>query len=169
MIWLLIGSSLAANPYADRTADVTATGSVGAAPPAVFELLRSTRTLPGLFPGDCATNWNVDDAMDGVGAKFSVQYRAGSMRRSLRGMVSRADGTRSDGKHIVELDHDGAKGFVTRFTIDPEGSGSSVTMTTYLNPPPWPFRKVFYTKIQPGWTTCHERALVNLDALVLGR
>ena len=90
------------------------------------------------------------------------------MRRNLKGQLTRAE-ARQDGVYFVELDHQGPKGFVTRFKLSPQGDGTGVEMTTYINQPPWPFRGVYFKKILPAWQQCHADTIKTLDALVLAR
>ena len=91
---------------------------------------------------------------------------SGGVQRFVEALEKRIDAvhSRSDPPRLVEIEHLGSKGFFTRFTLTPEGDGVKAVMTTYLNAPPWPFRKYYYTEVRPIWVQCQIDALQALDA-----
>jgi len=95
------------------------------------------------------------------GGAFDVTYTVGFMNRQLSGSVRSA----IPGQ-VVDWDHEGERGFITRWKIEPEGEGARVTLTTYLNQPPFPVRRYFYNRVQPNWTVCHQDALQGLAEAV---
>lgn len=54
--------------------------------------------------------------------------------------------------------------------VDPPRSTASepstVSVHVPLQPPPWPVRELFHTKVKPAWTQCFERALARLSVEV---
>lgn len=158
-LWLLVGVAFAGK-YADREADIVAERVVQATPEAVYAELTDLTQLQALFPPTCA-DWGGPFTGDGVGAKAIVTYKAGGMMRRLDAVVSKAEPSR-----LLDLDHPGGKGFVTRFELTPSGEGTRVKLTTFLNPPPSFVRAQYYNKVLPAWQGCHERTLSALDAAV---
>ncbi|MCB9691430.1 MAG: SRPBCC family protein [Alphaproteobacteria bacterium] len=150
ILLLLAGSAAAQAP----DSDVSVSGIVPHDRATIAPRLRDTTSLAALF-ADCTVDWE-----HGVTPKgpARVTYRIMSFRRRLTATVSERDPD-----HVIELDHAGAKGFVTRFTLTPEGEGTSVAITTYLNPPGWPFRKYYYDTVMPAWRSCYEAALTRLE------
>jgi hypothetical protein len=158
VIALLVPAAFAGK-WDGRSADVRAERPLAAPPEAVTELVRDLGTLSVLMPADCATRWELQERTAGVGARARVTYTIASMRRTLTVVVSK-----DEPGVLLELDHEGRKGFFTH--IRPEAS--TVSMTTFLEPPPWPFRGVFYRKVQPAWVDCHARTLEALVARIPG-
>ena len=39
-------------------------------------------------------------------------------------------------------------------------------MTSFIDPPPWPFAKSYFTRVRPAWTQCYIDALDELDAMM---
>lgn len=119
--------------------------------------LTSTQDLERLFPADCMVDWEHGAAATGP---VRITYKIFSFRRRLTARWSTVQPER-----VFELDHEGSKGFVTRFVLqDGEAPDTTdVTLTTYLNPPGWPFRKYYAETVHPAWTTCYEQALSNLE------
>lgn len=155
MIALALSAALAASPYAERTPAVAATASMEAPPEAVFPLLEDLEVFQQVLP--CASDWSFGTVRQGLGASVQLTYDIGSMHRRLNAAISQVKAPR-----VVDYDHAGNKGFVTRWEVEPEGAGSAVRVTTYINPPPWPFRKLFFERIEPQWVACYEAALAGL-------
>jgi carbon monoxide dehydrogenase subunit G len=159
MISLVFAAAFAASPYADRETNITATESIDASPEAVFAAVQDLETFREILP--CASDWSFGTVTRGQGASLQLTYDIGSMHRRLNAVISQVKEPR-----VVDYDHAGNKGFVTRWQIAPEDSGSTVTMTTYLNPPPWPFKKMYFERIEPQWNSCYSEALTALSAKV---
>ncbi len=156
-MWALLAIGLAFGGKWDGvSADIVATKTYNASPEALFSALSDPKKIPGLFPIDCA-DWEGPFEGEGVGANTVVTYWAAGWHRKLALVVSKADANR-----VVEFNHPGNKGFTTRFLIEPEGGLQRVTMTTYLLPPPWPFKPYFYKRVKPDWVDCQQRVLDNL-------
>lgn len=146
------------NPWEGRVADVSSTRGIPAPADAVYAQLVDFEALQQVFPADCATEWAVGPEHAGVGARAVVTYRMASLKRRLTATLSKAEPDR-----VVDLDHEGKKGFVTRFELAPAANGTRVTLTTFLNQPPWPFRGVFFNRVRPAWIDCWDRALIALE------
>lgn len=155
---IALAAAFAGEP--EQPADIVASRGVLGSPEKVWSVLTHLDTLQDLYPTDCA-EWLEPFDTEGLAATARVVYYAGMMQRPLRAIVKKMDAP-----HTLDLDHPGEKGFVTRFSLTPEGELTRVTMTTYLNPPPWPVKKYFYRKVKPAWEGCHARTLANLDAVV---
>ena len=159
MITLLAGSAALAGKWDGHSADVRAEREIAAAPAAVTELVRDLATWSTLFPSDCATKWELQDRTAGVGARGRVTYTIASLRRTLTVAISK-----DEPGVLLELDHEGNKGFFTQIRPVASDGGATVSLTTFLEPPPWPFRGVFYKKVQPAWVDCHARTLDAIAA-----
>lgn len=154
---LLLTRLALASEWDERVADVTATAQIPALPEVVFNHLLDLEHLRAILPTDCVGRWEPGERTFGEGASAIVRYDMALMYRKLAMTLTKADAPRT-----IEFDHLGNRGFVTRWTITQVENGSEVTVLTPLNPPPKPFRKYYYTKVQPEWTECYRRTLENL-------
>jgi uncharacterized protein YndB with AHSA1/START domain len=153
---VVMGVALAGSRWEGKPSDIVAERTIAASPAAVYAALDPSK-LQALFPEDCA-HWTGPFAGSGLGASTEVTYIAAGMHRRLQSTVK----TLTPGA-LVELDHPGNKGFVTRFHLEPAGEVTKVTMTTYLAPPPGMIAGYFYNKVQPAWQGCHARTLEALE------
>lgn len=166
-IGALVVASLCAHPAladdasARPSADIVAARTVEVSPEVVHAALTDLATHRAIHPDDCLLDWVVDEPAAGVGAEFTVTYRASWMRLRLHGRIAR-----SEAPWLVELEHDGPRGIPVRWLVEPVAEGSRVTLTAYVSPPPWPFRSLFFNRIRPTWTRCWERAVDRLAARV---
>ena len=62
----------------------------------------------------------------------------------------------------VEWDHQGNRGWVTRFKLKEREGGVELTVHTYLDAPPWPFRAYFENRVHPAWQLCYEKLIDGL-------
>jgi hypothetical protein len=138
--------------------DVVLTRSIEAPAERIHPLVSDLRSLEGLFPADCATGWEHGARSRGVGARARVTYTIGPLKRTLPVVVIK------DQPIVVELDHEGNKGFVTQWQLAGADGTTQVTLGTYLMPPPWPFKGVYYNKVMPAWEDCYQRTLDALEA-----
>ena len=113
-----------------------------------------------LLPDRCVSELTLGEPTSGYGAPFRVRYHAGSWTRLVEARVAEV------GHRHVDLEHVGRFGFTTRFGLVPVDDGIEVTMTTFLDPPPWPFKRAFYTKVRPAWASCHADLLTALAGSV---
>ncbi len=157
MIFLLAGLALA-NPYEGRETDVLAEAALKSSPQRVFLYLSDVRRYGQLYTDDCGRNFSTSTDPNGTGAATQFVHKAGPLSRKLVAVISRAEE-----HHLVEIDHGGGRGFITRFTIEPVGEGSAVSMKSYQNMPPWPVRGIYFNKVQPAWQGCQQRMLANLQ------
>lgn len=160
MTWWWIGLALAGR-WDGHPSDIEAQAVIDAPPEQLYEVLVDLRSLEALLPDHCATDFVYGERTVGEGATVRLTYHADVLHRRLDATLTRAEEPR-----LVDVDHAGNKGFVTRFVLAPEADGTRVTMTSFLNPPPWPFRRVFYTRVRPAWTQCYLDALAELQAVV---
>lgn len=160
MIWgllLLTGLSVAGK-WDGKNTDVVVGRDVPLAQEAVFASFSDLNTVQTLFPADCVEDWILSGATTGVGATFRVTYHLGPLKRRLTGRIQTANPS-----YVVELDHDGKKGFVTQIALAPSPTGGTqVKLGTYIAAPPWPFKGMYFNKIRPLWLDCYERSLDNL-------
>ncbi len=135
-------------------ADIVAEVAVNAAMPVIREQFEDLHTLD-LYSDACASERMIGEPSAHVGAPFRVRYDAGPWSRLAEGTISEV------GHQYVDWEHTGRYGFTTRyqFTEDPETSETVVTMTTFLDTPPWPFRGIFFKRVRPGWAACHHELL----------
>lgn len=156
MLTFLFAAALAASPYADMNGDVTASAVIPSSREAVHTALQDLTTFKAILP--CASDWTFGSKKKGEGASVELTYDVASMHRRLTAVISKSDAPR-----IVEFDHAGGKGFITRWKMTREHNGDTrVDLTTYLNPPGWPYRKVYFKRIQPAWEACYAEALEAL-------
>lgn len=161
ILWFCLVSAAFAGKWDGKVADIVATRTIAAPVGSVYEQMNTPAEWMALFPNDCADFGTPFDG-DGVGAKTVVTYTAAGMHRRLDAIWKTASVNR-----LVDVEHPGPKGFITRIDVVGEGTTTNVTMTTYLNAPPKLIRGYFYTKVQPAWVGCHERTLGNLDKAVV--
>jgi len=154
-MWVLLATLALAGKWDGADPNIIATTVVSGSVDALIAQLSDTQTLR-LFPDDCVSELTLGDPGSGYGAPFRVRYRAGPWSRLVEGHVSDV------GRRHVDLTHVGRFGFTTRFALVPQGDQTEVTMTTFLDPPPWPFKRAFYTRVRPAWTQCHADLLAAL-------
>ncbi len=94
----------------------------------------------------------------GVGAVARVTVTPSFMNRRLTVQVSRVEDDR-----FVDLDYEGARGFVTRWAFEPDGEGTAIEITTYVAAPPWPFRELYHLQVKPAWEACQAEAIARLQ------
>ena len=157
MVWMLWIAWVFGAP-AEPDSNVMAELELSHSPQQVFEQLVDTKDVAALFPGHCARKWEFENTVVGKGARVRVTYRAALMRRRLTATV-----TRTDANTRVEWDHEGNRGFVTRWTIREGGDGGSIVeLKTWIQPAPWPLRKYYFNRVQPEWQRCYSDVLQNL-------
>ena len=162
MLWLLIAAlAVGAEAWKDAPSDVIAETTVDAPVETIYEYLLDLERYGALFGLECADKWVFGTTTSGAQATGRVTYLAGPMRR--RSTVTYGSTREHD---LVEVHHPGRLGFTSQFLLEPAEGGIKVTFATYLEPPPWPFRKVFLFKVRPAWVACHQAALDALDQAV---
>jgi len=161
-VWILMaGLALAGNKYEGRDPNIEVQRDLAISAEAAYEHLTNLVNVARIYPGGCSTGWEVTPASSHNSARFRVNYRIGLMRRKLGGSMSKA--TPSE---LIVLDHEGNKGFKTKFFIEAREGGSTIKMVTALLPPPWPTRGYFFKKLQPMWQDCQTQTLINLEQAV---
>jgi hypothetical protein len=157
MLLFLFGLALG-NPYEGQPTDVVADAALRSSTQRVFLYLSDVRRYGHLYPSDCGKKFATSADPNGEGAATRFVHKTGPLSRRIVAVISRVEEHR-----LVEIDHGGARGFITRFTIEEVGEGSAVTMTSYQNMPPWPVRGVYFNQVQPAWQGCQQRMLANLQ------
>jgi hypothetical protein len=150
-----------AGKWDDAPTDIEAQRVVHAAPEATFSYLLDLGHLRTIFPTDCVGKWEPGQRSFGEGATAMVRYDMAAMHRKLPMTLVRADAP-----HIIDLDHLGPRGFITRWTLSEVEGGTNVKITTPLNAPPDIIRGYFQNVVRPAWLDCYERTLTNLSAAV---
>lgn len=159
MWWMMVGVALAGGRWDGVDADVTARATVPGTPEQAYAVVADLRGLSSLFSDECIVDWAFGPTPTGQGATARLTYVPGTMHRRLTATYSRLEPGR-----VIDLDHAGRRGFVTRWTFDAVDEGTEVTMTTFLNPPAWPFAEWYHVNVKPDWTVCQEEALKALGA-----
>ncbi len=134
------------------SADIVAEATVPATPEAMTAVLSDLARVGTLLPRECVGAWVVGSPPSGQGATATVRYDMAAMHRKLAMTVSRVEA--DDSRAIVDWDHAGNKGFITRWTITATDTGSTVKLASPLNPPPWPFTKYYFDTVKPEWEGC---------------
>jgi hypothetical protein len=137
--------------------NIVSKATIALPPAAVYARIDDWNGVRAIYDVDCVTDWVIGDPTGGVGAQARMTYNHRMMHRRLTAKITKL----IDGRY-VDLDHLGNKGFVTRFELSETPTGTAVTMTTYTNPPPWPFKPYFFKKVKPAWEACQEKAMANL-------
>ena len=160
---LLIPAALAAPLPEDTNADVIATRVVHAPPHEIFTWLQDLRHVEQALGEECTKRWLHGDVQVGLGASAQLTYFVGAWHRRLTMVLSKVQEDQR-----ITLDHAGNKGFTTTFTLKPSGEDTEVEIHSWLGLPPKGLRKIYVTKVQPGWAACYDHALDTLDEKVKG-
>ena len=148
ILWsLILGLALA-----QGSSDIEAARPFDGDREALVALLSDVDQLPTVFPETCTRNWEGNGK--GVGSTFEVTYSIGWWKRRLQGTV-----TRADVRQGIEWEHHGNRGFITRWFVEPSDNGDQLKVKTWIQAPPWPFKKTYYKRIKPRWELCYRRAL----------
>ena len=160
-MWLWMWVAVAfGGTWDGKSGDVVAQRDIAVAPEILFPLTADLAVFQLIFPADCATDWILGATSSGSGARATVRYDIAGVRRKLSAVITVATASR-----LVDIDHEGKKGFITRFELVPNvAGGTHVTMSTFLNPPPKPFQGIYFKKVQPAWNICQVKALDALAA-----
>jgi hypothetical protein len=159
MLWWLFVTIVGAaspKPWDGKSSDVVVERTVDASVDVLVPRLADLTFAEGIFPPECVSDWAHGSVSSGPGAIGRVTYTMGAMRRRLTAEVTRVE------DHVVEYDHEGKKGFITQWRLSPDGDGTAISLGTYINAPPWPFRGMYFKKIHPEWMRCYEQTLENL-------
>jgi hypothetical protein len=154
----LVAAALAAPPaWRDAPSDVLAQVVTTRSPAELSERLVDLRRLAALYPADCTAEWVHGAASEGPSASARVTYRIAGWRRRLTVRYATIEPER-----VVQIDHEGKKGFVTQWVFDVVDGKTTASMGTYVAAPPWPFRRFYVFRVQPAWVDCQRRTLETL-------
>jgi hypothetical protein len=159
MLILLLQVAFAGSQWEGRDASIKVERVIMEEPAEIYAELDDLQDLSEIYAAACVRDWALAGQTEGVGARGRVTYHLSKLRRRLTVTISKAELDR-----YVELDHLSAKGFVTRWLLQENEAGTLVSLETFINPPPWPFRGYYFKNIQPEWQRCYETTLDNLEA-----
>lgn len=157
MWFLMLQVGFAANSWEGHDASIRVEKLVEVSAADIYAEVNDLRSLSEIFPATCVQDWALSGQTEGLGARGRVTYRFEKLKRRLTVTISKAEAGR-----YVELDHLGSKGFISRWLMVEEEGGTTLSLETFMNPPPWPFRGYYYRSIQPKWRACYELTLDNL-------
>jgi len=161
LFWMWVVAAFAGK-WDGEPSDVEVTRQLAAAPEAIHAQLADLKKFGTHLPADCAKDWQFTSSTAGRGAKAQVTYTFGPLKRKTVATVVEDQPGR-----IFRFEHEGdKKGFFTQVTYTEDGSGTMVSLVSFLNPPPWPFTGPFHKKVRPAWTSCYERTLASVAAAV---
>jgi hypothetical protein len=143
--------------FASGGADIVAERVIAAPTSTVYDEVFDLHKMEQLFAGACIVDWQHGAKSVGLGATAMITYQAGAMKRELLATVSR-----SEEDWIIDVNHPGKNGFLTRWLFETVDNGTRVTLTTYLNEPHWLFRRYFYKRVHRDWVGCYSYALERL-------
>ena len=138
--------------------DVRVTRLVDAEPRVIHEQLDDLREWTGRWPEDCATQAELGPTTTGAEASAAIRYTFGPLRRRLEMRVSR-----DEPGHVFEIEHPSKRGWFAQVTYQQVDEGTEIVLLTPLNPPPWPFKGVFFRKIRPAMEDCYRRWLTGIQ------
>lgn len=166
MLLLMLAPSLAlaAPTWEGDDPDVSATAEMAAEPQVIYDWLLDLSNYASLLPEDCVSGWTPGPSTRGSGATGSIVFDLGFVHPQVEAVYLNLSEPRN-----IDIDHAGPRGFISRFLIEPTTTGSRVEFRTFIDPPGWPFKKAYWTRVRPRWTGCQEQALVRLEAAVTAK
>ncbi len=157
LLWLAAVAFSAPPAWRDAPGDVIAEVVTRRPASELYLKLTDLRSLAAVYPADCAISWVHGGASTGPEARARVTYRMAGWRRRLTARFATLEENR-----VVQLDHEGNKGFVTQWAFDEVDGSTRVTMGSYVAAPPWPFKRYYVFQVQPAWVDCQKRTLEAL-------
>lgn len=151
MLWTLL-VAFAENPEED----VRVARMIDGTPTEIAPMFEDTLSIEKLLPERCAFAWVHGDHPYGPA---SLMYNIKSFQRRLTVTLAVEKPLRR-----IAMDHQGRKGFITEFKLEPRGEQTRVQITTYLNAPGWPMRRYYFNTVQPKWRRCYEQMLDGVEA-----
>ncbi len=139
---------------------------VAASPEAISAVLADLPRYATALPRECVGRFVVGTPATGKGARARVRYDMAAMHRTLDLTVSRLEVAPS--RAVVDFDHAGNRGFVSRWFLEVQPDGTHVKVTTAINAPPWPFTKYYFDAVKPAWDACQAQFVENVAALAGG-
>ncbi len=155
--FIALAAVAAAGKWDGAETDVEVTKLVELEPDAIHAKLDDLAKWAARWPDDCATQWEPGPTTASTEGTGTIRYTFGPLRRRLDLEV-----TRDEPGHVFEIEHPGKRGWFTQVTYRRVDEGTEVVMLTPLNPPPWPFKPMFFNKIRPAMADCYERWLEGL-------
>jgi len=164
LLALAVAVSYATEP-APR-ADIVTEMVVSPGPEALAGVLADLVRFQAALPPECVGKFTVGTPAAGKGARARLRYDMAGMHRALDMTLSRLDVEET--RAVVDFDHATNRGFTTRWFLERKEDGTHVTVTTALNPPPWPFTKYYFDAVKPEWDACQARIVANVVKLAGG-
>jgi len=153
VITALLVMSLA---FADEPSNIEAIRPFDGDMSVVVEVLSDPEKMAELLPERCGRVVSANEGR-GKGASFRIVYTMALWKRRLD-----ADVTRATVEQGIEWDHQGNRGFITRWRQAEVDGMPSLVVTTWMNPPPWPFKRYYFKTIKPRWELCYRQMLDGL-------
>ena len=158
MMWWWAGLA-AAGPYANLDADILVKAEVNAPPSAVYATLMDLSAYAASIPETCA-----DDLVPAGEGAWNGTWHLGLLHPKVRVTIASSEADRR-----VDVDHDGTRGWVTRFRLAESPTGTAIEAQTYLDLPPRLVRRNYFTKVKPDWEACHAELLRGIGLAAAAR
>ena len=143
--------------FADGPSNIEASRPFDGDFASVVRVLSDPEQVAARLPARCGRVLSTEGR--GLEASFRIVYTMAWWRRTLD-----ADVTRASVDQGVEWDHQGNRGFITRWRTASDDDQTNLVVTTWMNPPPWPFKKYYFKTIKPRWELCYREMLDSLAA-----
>lgn len=163
-MWLLMIGAALAGKFDGMETSVDVTRLVAVAPEAAYAHVLDLNHVKAMFPRECIGLFVIGERSFGEGANALVRYDMGLMHRKLPMTLVRADAPR-----IIDFDHVGPRGFITRWHFEPVEGGTNVRIETPLSGPPKLLLGYYHNVVKTEWEGCYATALDNLSRAVAGR
>lgn len=160
-VWSMSAAAGETPVATERVGDIVTTAVVPASPAAMIDVLTDLPTFGTLLPPDCVGLYTVGMTPKGLGAQATLRYDMAAMHRKLEMRISRIE---RESLWLVDMDHAGNRGFISRWLMTPTDAGTTVHLKTALNAPPWPFAAYFFDTVQPEWQDCQARIVTAVGA-----
>jgi hypothetical protein len=156
--WVTV--ALAGDRWQGLEGDLHATADVAVSTTDVTAIFADVPRAAKLFDASCADHWRF--AFPGTpAAPPEVVWSPSWVHRKLKVVV---DAQRPGQRVTWDLEgRKGNQGFYLVVDVVPREGGSTVTLSTPLDPPGWPLRRLFFRTIRPAWAACYAAVLGHLD------
>ncbi len=159
-VWMaawFLGTALA------EDADVIAARNVSVPAEAVYTLIADLGNHGRFMDAACTADWSAVAPNAAGKPAVAVTYDLGLLHPRLSMVVDRAEAPR-----WIDFDHEGKRGFITRFKVEPVTADTArVSIHTFVDPPGFPLRRYYFTRVRPKWTACYVASLDRLATIAL--
>ena len=164
LLVLSLASAFAAPPAV--SADIVTERVVAPSPESIAKVLADLALYAKALPPACIGRFVPGTPAAGKGARARLRYDMAAMHRSLDMTLSRLDVEPT--RAVVDFDHAGNRGFVSRWFMESQEAGTHLKVTTAMNPPPWPFTKYYFDAVKPEWDACQGQIVDNVVGMAGG-